>query len=67
MISLARATCGRRLPSLDVRSGKRSSPPSREEIQEGRSLDTHMCRLTGPIPKRKMQKHFLPKHCGYQM
>ena len=38
MLSCARATRGRGSPSLDTRSGKPSSPPSREKIEERRSL-----------------------------
>jgi len=39
MVSCARATRGLRRPSLDTRSGRPSSPPSREKVEErGRSI-----------------------------
>jgi hypothetical protein len=34
MASYARATRGLRRPSLDTRSGRSSSPPSRDDIEE---------------------------------
>src|SRR6267143_2613883 len=39
MVSCARATRGLRRPSLDTRSGRPSSPPSREKIEERWSLE----------------------------
>ena len=39
MLSCARATRGLRRPSLDTRSGRPSSPPSMEMMEEQWSLD----------------------------
>jgi len=39
MVSCARATRGLGRPSLDTRSGRPSSPPSREEVEEQCSSD----------------------------
>jgi len=48
MVSCARATRGLRRPSLDTRSGRPSSPPSREKMEERCSSDARSWRPIGP-------------------
>ena len=42
MLSYARATRGLRRPSLDTRSGRPSSPPSREKVEYRCSFDARI-------------------------
>jgi len=42
MLSFARATRGLRRPSLDTRSGRPSSLPSREKVEERCSFDARI-------------------------
>ena len=50
MLSCARATRGLRRPSLDTRSGRPSSPPSMEMMEEQCSLDGRSRTNTGTLP-----------------
>jgi hypothetical protein len=66
LVSCARATRGRKLPSLDPRSKRPIRPPSgevneqaRKEHFEARSLDGRKGINTGTIPRRR-NKHFHP-------
>jgi hypothetical protein len=52
MLSCARATRGLRRPSLDTRSGRPSSPPSREKVGErGRSMRAIKGNLATPLER----------------
>ena len=50
MISCARATRGLRRPSLDTRSGRPSSPPSKEKMEEQWSFDARSKERSRPLP-----------------
>jgi hypothetical protein len=56
MLSCARATRGLRRPSLDTRSGRSSSPPSREKVEERWSLDARGGAYASPIAEKNIRE-----------
>ena len=63
MLSCARATRGLRRPSLDTRSGRPSSPPSREKVGDQFSFDARNRGSTrlpcGERPERAWKGHMI--------
>ena len=63
MLSCARATRGLRRPSLDTRSGRPSSPPSRERLEDQWSFDARIRGSTGlpciERPERAWNGHMI--------
>jgi len=69
MLSFARATRGLRRPSLDTRSGRPSSLPSREKVEERCSFDARIRGSTrlpcGERPERAWKGHLI-RLVGYE-
>ena len=55
MVSYARATRGLRRPSLDTRSGRPSSPSSREKV--GRAPKASLATLLGELRNRGLREN----------
>jgi len=64
MLSCARATRGLRRPSLDTRSGRPSSPPSREKVEERWSLDARSGAYARPIAEKDIREQMFDGRSG---